>query len=469
LDTAIEPAVIWAQKDSKNLEAQITTAAIYIRLNQIDNALPFLRLSEQLNAEETFQYFLILFRQLSAQEDNGRVVSALERLAKEETKYPSAHLALAEIYFFQNDPKKALQMSEGALKIDPNSVVAAQLYTQALARTQGKEPAKAFLEKTVSTHPDNNVLKQYYAQFLLENGYSDQAKHIIEDLIKNPNLSTETLIQFARQSLQAHWYPLADQILQRTSKIAEQKDLSYYLMARSAEMQNQEKVAIEWYKQVLTGPFHALSQIRASLLLSEKGDYKQALAIISRTQPSDEAEKKQLALAAVDILGKTKEYTQAIAILNDQLTALPDDPDLLYARSLMADKLGQLTSAETDLKTILDSQPNHIDALNALGYLLSNKTNRYSEALTYLSKAHQLAPKNASVLDSLGWLYYKMGDYKKSIHLLKQAVEIMPDAEISAHLGEVLWHTKDFEGAKKVWNSALEQHPKQENVLNAMQ
>jgi len=155
-------------------------------------------------------------------------------------------------------------------------------------------------------------------------------------------------------------------------------------------------------------------------------------------------------------------------LLNDTLKKSPHDLDLLYARSLVADHLNQIAQAEKDLKTILTIQPDHLNALNALGFILVNKTKRFDEAKGYLAKALQLSPHNASVLDSMGWLYYKTGDYQKSLATLQKAASIMPNADIAAHLGEVLWHMKDFEAAKRVWREALTQYPKHENIVNVM-
>lgn len=469
LETAIEPATIWANAAKNNLEAQITTAALYIRINQVPKAVPFLLRAEQSNEDEAFQYYLILFRQLQKEEDNNRVIAALEQLAKAETKEVSGHLALAEIYLYQGKEKASLQMSEEALKISPHSPVAIQLYAESLLRVQGKEAAKAFLDKQVSAKDQDVLVQQYYAQFLLDNGFHEQARKQIEHLIDNPKLAPEELLQFARMTMQAQWFDLAEKILKRTSNIPESQDLSYYFLARIAEMQDKNDVAIEWFKQVLTGPFHVLSQVRASTLLSEKKKYAQALEILSHAQPSDTAEKKQIILATVDVLNHANRQKEALNVLDESIKEMPNEIELYYARSLVADHLDRIDVAESDLKTILDLQPNHLDALNALGYMLANKTNRFKEAQEYLNQAIKLSPNNASVLDSLGWLYYKMGDYKKSLLTLQKASKIMPDAEIAAHLGEVMWSMKDFEGAKRVWHDALEQHPKHENIMNAMQ
>lgn len=477
LETAIEPAQIWAQTDKNNLEAQVTTAALYIRLNQISQAVPYLVRSEKINAQEAFQYFLILFKQLQKEEDSARVIQALQQVAKQEIqdkaalkdlKELSAHLALTEIYLFQKEDALALKTSKETLEYTPNSVLAIQLYTESLGRTEGKAAAKTFLDKTASEQSDP-LLKQYYAQFLLENGYSNEARKEVEILIKNPNLTAQELLQFSRMSMQAHWFDIAEKALMRASAFPESKDLAHYFLARVAEMQNHETVAIEWFKQVLTGPFHVLSQVRASVLLSEKGKYNEAIQILSHTQPTDMNDSKQILLAMVDVLNQSKNYDQSLVLLDKEMKQMPDDIELLYARSLVEENLGKTDLAEKDLKQILSLQPNHLDALNTLGYILANKTDRFAEAQSYLNQALELSPDNPAILDSLGWLYYKKGDYAKSIEILTKANTLASDAQISAHLGEVLWKAKNYDQAKKVFNTGLKNHPQHEYLLEAMQ
>lgn len=468
LEVAIEPAVIWAKAAPKNLEAQITTAALYIRLDKVKEAVPYLRQAEVENPEEALQYYLVLFRQLQKDNDNKRVIDALEQLTQVEPKIASAALALGEIYLFGGENKKALAMSEAALKISPDLVTSMQLYTEALFRNQGKEDAKRYIDKAVSSHPDDQALRQYYAQFLLDNGYDTQAQQQIETIINNPKLTSDELLQYARMCIQAQWFDLAEKILNRSSQMAESKDISYYFLARVSEMKNKPDEAILQFQQVLTGPFHVLSQVRASVLLTDKKRFDEALTVLSRTQASDETDSKQILLAKIDVLNRSKQFKEALALINDNMLHMPDDVELLYARSLVADQLDEVDVAEKDLKTILKLQPNHVDALNALGFMLANKTKRFDEAKNYLMTALKISPNNASVLDSIGWLYYKMGNYPQSLETLKKAAKLMPDAEIAAHLGEVMWQMKDFEGAKQVWNEALKQSPKHQNVLDTM-
>ncbi|HRE30501.1 MAG TPA: hypothetical protein PLD88_00870, partial [Candidatus Berkiella sp.] len=195
-------------------------------------------------------------------------------LTEVEKNIPSAYLALGEIYLYNGEDKKSLALSESAFKMNPRATNAIQLYTEALLRNNGKEAAKQFIDKQASEYPDNSIL---------DNGFEKEAQEQVSQIISNPKLTSDELLQFARISIQAGWYDLAEKILKRSSNIPESKDISYYFLARVSEMKNNTNQAIDEFQQVLTGPFHVLSQIRASVLLTDNKRYDEALTVLSRT------------------------------------------------------------------------------------------------------------------------------------------------------------------------------------------
>lgn len=477
LEVAIEPAQIWAQASPENLEAQITTAAILIRLHKTEAAIPYLRLAETQNPEEAFQYFLLLYQQLQQEKESQAFVDTLQRLTKAQKNALAAPLALCEIYLYHGEKERALELAHSVVTAHPHSVIAIQLYTEALNQSKGKENAKAFLDQKITqtqnhsskTPAQDTLLKQYYTQFLIGAGYHDEARTQMYQLLKKANLDAQSLLQLARTAIQAQWFDLAEKALSKSSQFEETKDLSYYFLARVEEMKDNTHQAISWFKRVLSGPFHVLSQIRASILLAEQEKYKAALEALSQAQPTDDTEAKQILLTKVEILNKAKRYKESLAVLENPIKIVPSDTDFLYARSLVATRLNQLDVAESDLRTVLAIQPEHVEALNHLGYLLIHHAARYTEAQPYLTLALQLSPNNPTVLDNLGWLYYKTGEYRQSIEMLKKASELTTDAEIAAHLGEVLWQNKNFDAAKQVWETALEHSPKHEGVMQTMQ
>jgi Flp pilus assembly protein TadD len=135
---------------------------------------------------------------------------------------------------------------------------------------------------------------------------------------------------------------------------------------------------------------------------------------------------------------------------------------------MLLDKAGRLDEMEEDLRTILKTEPNNAVALNALGYTLADKTSRLMEAFDLISKAHELNPNNPAILDSMGWVYYRMGNFEKSIEYLNSAYLQFPDPEVAAHLGEVLWQSGDKDGARTIWQESLKKESPNTIVQDTM-
>jgi len=161
-------------------------------------------------------------------------------------------------------------------------------------------------------------------------------------------------------------------------------------------------------------------------------------------------------------------YAKSLEVLTGGLDQYNDNPTLLYSRALVAERLEQRDLFESDLKTVIEVEPDNAYALNALGYFLADRDERLDESQIYLQKAHELKPEDAAITDSLGWLYYRQGKYIESIELLQKAYSLMPDTEIAAHLGEVLWVSGEQAEATKVWEEALRDSPGDDFLNNVM-
>jgi len=147
---------------------------------------------------------------------------------------------------------------------------------------------------------------------------------------------------------------------------------------------------------------------------------------------------------------------------------LPGNKDLLYARALVAEKLNLADVAERDLRAILKQDPKNANALNALGYTLADRGVHLNEAQTLLREAMALKPDDPFILDSYGWLLYRLGNNSEAVKYLRRAIELRSDAEISAHLGEVLWVTGDRREAESVWDRALKDTPDNEALIGVI-
>lgn len=466
LEIAVEPAKLWAKLAPSDLEAQITMAAIYVRLFKSKEATTYLKRLQTLNPNEVHQHFFLLYQQMPHESEKEALVQSLEMLAKN-SQSPASHLTLGEIYLIKEEPQKALASSQKALKASPMGVHAIQLYCKALT-TLGEVPkAKAFLG-SLNQRTNRLDIKSYYLQFLANHQFNDEGQQLLKEINRNFDLKPSEILQLAKFTMQAEWYKDATILLDQLREDTKSRDIAHYFLARIAEIENNPTKAVAWFEQVLTGPFHVLSQIRASVLLMELGSYEKALVLLSRTQSQNLTDKKRVLLTQAEVLEKAQKNNEALKRLDYAIELDPDDIEVRYSRSLLATELGQYQTAELDLQTIINAHPNHIDALNALGYLLTNHSNRYSEAKMYLERAMKLSPNNPSVLDSMGWLHYKLGELSTALKYLKRAASMVQDPEIAAHLGEVLWAMKNYEEAKEIWNQALVLNPKNVLILKTM-
>ena len=167
------------------------------------------------------------------------------------------------------------------------------------------------------------------------------------------------------------------------------------------------------------------------------------------------------------MLTDEQRYEDALAVYSDALENNPD-PDLLYSRAMLAEKMDRLDILERDLKKILEQDPNHAQALNALGYTLADRTDRYEEAYTFIKKALDLKPDDFYILDSMGWVLYRLGRLDESVKYLNKALTERQDPEIAAHLGEVLWVKGDKAAAREIWEAALQQTPEDTRLLDVI-
>ena len=156
-------------------------------------------------------------------------------------------------------------------------------------------------------------------------------------------------------------------------------------------------------------------------------------------------------------------------VYNRALTEHPGNEDLLYARALMAEKIDRIDLLEADLRAILEQDPDNATALNALGYTLADRNERIHEAFGYIKRALEARPDDPTVIDSMGWVHFRMGNYPEAEKYLRRAFELLKDAEIAGHLSELYWAKGDKSQAWDVLHRALEKDPDDEYLLELQQ
>ncbi|MEP6939516.1 MAG: tetratricopeptide repeat protein [Rudaea sp.] len=228
------------------------------------------------------------------------------------------------------------------------------------------------------------------------------------------------------------------------------------LLGQLAELLERKGEALKWYALVPSGDEHWFAaQLRTAVLLNDGGKASDAIGLLHELQARSGDNAREVGEAYMleaELLNRQKRGDEAIAAYDRGLQVLPDDTRLIYARALLNDDLDHIDAAVRDLRRVLELKPEDADAMNALGYTLADRTGEKSEALVLIQKALVLKPGEPAIMDSLGWVQYRLGDIDAALTQLRVAYQKQPDAEIAAHLGEVLWVSGRKDEARKVWD-----------------
>jgi tetratricopeptide (TPR) repeat protein len=254
---------------------------------------------------------------------------------------------------------------------------------------------------------------------------------------------------------------------QLSNKDKRSAEANYYL-GQIAERRGDLQEAIDWFSQIKSGSYYVESQLRIATLKVKVEGLEPALKYLRTIQVQGEKQQVRLLLAEGEIIREAGDFPRAMKHFNEALDAHPNNTDLLYARALIAEKIDRLDILMRDLQAILDVKPDHAHALNALGYTLADRTARYKEALKYIQRALELKPNDAAVVDSMGWVQYRLGNYDQSISYLRRALQMNRDAEIAAHLGEVLLANGNKDEAHEVIKAGLEISPDNKQLLELL-
>jgi tetratricopeptide (TPR) repeat protein len=279
----------------------------------------------------------------------------------------------------------------------------------------------------------------------------------------------EALFAMGLLNLQTQRPAEAMRNFERLVELGQRVDEAHYYLGQAAEMRGDSEAAMQYYSEVREGSNYIDAQIRIAAMLAAQGDIDAARAHVQNISAPTLDVELRLFLAEGEILRNANKYEDAYDVYSIALQQMPDNPQLLYARALTAEKLGRIDEAIADLELIVKNEPNNAEALNALGYTLVDLTHRIAEGQQYIEKALKLKPDDPAILDSMGWAYYRLGQHKKARQYLQRAFGKLKDPEIAAHLGEVLWVLGEKEQARQIWDEALRETPKDKVLLNVIE
>lgn len=343
-----------------------------------------------------------------------------------------------------------------ALRPDWN---APRLFLVRLLLSEGKRAeARQLLEGFVSASPEDQSLRMLYGQFLVEEEDFTSARDVFERMLRNQPKEPDVLFAVGILSLQLDDLEGAQIYFKRLFETGARADEATFYLGQTAERARDIPAALDWYAKV-EGANADDARVRVALLRAKQGEIAPAREILQRLREGSPDNAIALFMVEAEILDEVGRQDDAMAVYETALRRFPGDHSLLYSRGLYAIKQGQIERGEQDLQRIIDADPNHADALNALGYTLTDRTDRHEEARELIERAHALRPDEPAILDSMGWVNYRLGRLDEARRYLEQALEQLDDGEIAAHLGEVLWALGHRAQAWVIWDKALAAHP----------
>jgi len=456
---ALEAVSLWVSIEPESAQARQTLAALLVNSGQIRAAQPHLErllAAEGSNIGRAFMQLAALF---AKQPDRAAVVVVVRELAAKHPQLSEARFAVAQAAWSAEDAALALAEVREAQRLSPNWELAALFETQILARRSNEE-AVAHLEKFVAANPKAtdarmNLARLYATVKRLPESRAE-FQRLAADFPENPELGTA----IALLSLQLGDFETAEQqlLLQLARKPKDPDTLRFYL-GRIDEARNRPLEAMKWYRSVEAGPQRMPARLAEAGLLARQGNTAEAREALRQIVPESLEQRVQLTLTEAQVLREAKDLQGAFDVLGEALAKTPDTPDLLYDQALVAERLGKFDVTEKNLARVIKIRPDHAHAHNALGYSLADRNQRLDEAFRLIDTALKLSPEDPYIMDSMGWVFFRMGKPDRALDYLWRAYKLKQDAEIGAHLGEVLWSQGQREEAQRVWNEALKSSP----------
>ena len=474
---AQEAAELWLEIAPKDLNALQAQAFALIVQGKKDEALEKLRALLLMDSPESASLALNL---VAAPDASGLAVELLQEL-KVEPKLLALPIerGLVPLSLRLKQNELALELAAAHLKTDANNPKAWLWQGLAeIALKRGDDAAKSYA-KALSLDPGNVRLRLSYVQILSS---QDRFAEIETILKAAPKAEAEiyqariALIFTNQAKVGRAGKPAAKKkaLAGLAREIERTKGLNLAsrqsLLGQIFELSEQPKKALQWYRAVSKGELWPNAQMRVAVIQSEN-DLKGARRTLDALQNSDAPNPAivDAYLLESELLAKAKRLDEAHSTLSEAVDRMPEDTAILYARAMNSFARNDISALESDLKHVIEIDPQNAQALNALGYSLLDKTERVEEATNYIQQAYMLDPKSPAIMDSLGWAYFKGGRYDQAIVQLRSAYEAEPEGEIAAHLIEALWALGAEPEAREIWLEALQQFPESEPLKRTVE
>jgi len=467
-ELALEAAKTWHELDPKSPQALQVVAALLVGNKRVEEALPYLEKLLAADGVTVENGFMQLNRLLAGNPDKAANLRVVRQLAARHPQLPQAHFALAQASVSAGEDEAAVAAIRRAAALRPEWELAALLEAQILQKRSPAAAAKV-LEAFVAKNPNSREARLNYARMLVMDKRLPEARRQFEAVLAANPGNTEVIYAVGLLAFQLKDYPVAEENMKRLL------GLSYpdvngvrYLLGQIAEEQKQWPQAVQWYERIGEGDHLLPARMRTANAIAKQGKLDEARQFLKRVAADNPGEQTQLTVAEAQLLREANLNQDALQLLGEALQKEPEQPELLYDHALTAEKLERFDILEANLRKLIQVRPDHAHAYNALGYSFAERNMRLQEARKLIERALELAPEDYFIIDSLGWVLYREGNLQGAAEQLRRAYSGRPDAEIGAHLGEVLWVMGERDEANRVLQESLKSSPDNETLQKTL-
>ena len=411
---------------------------------------------------------------LSRSNDKLYAYSMVTRLAQPYLDMFEAHLVLAQGALSIGERERAIGEANKALAIKPNS----ELAVLTLAQVTGEsEAAGKVLATFLQKNPDAVEVRGAYARLLVEQKQLEPARDQFLLLLKSAPDNVGALYALGIVALQLEDTKGAEQYFKRFLAVLEKSPgdtrdpfKALMILSQIAETRGDTAGAIAWLDKVdnSASAGYVEARLRRAQLIARGGNLDAARKALTEIETDDPASQAQVLLVDAQFLRDAGYVQSAYTVLENALLRFPDNPELLYDYALLAERLDKLELMEASLRRVMALAPDNQHAYNALGYSLAERGIRLPEAHALIEKALQMAPGDPFIMDSMGWVQFRMGNLAAAENALRRAYAVRSDPEIAVHLGEVLWQKGDKDEAQKLWREARSKDPKNDALKSTL-
>ncbi len=455
-EPALEAIRLWLELEPDSPPAKQMRATLLLASGRIDELAAILASELEVQGPRAGESLLQIARAFARYPDKLAVQRLIELLTQPFPGLAEARFVRAQTALGAGDAVRARTEIDRALQLRPNWELAALFKADLLPRGAAQ---LEFLKAWLAANPDAQQLRLGYARALVgDKRYTESRVEFRRLLEANPD-NAEMLYAVGILSLQVNDATEAEQPLKRFVALG-RGDLNpaRFYLGQIADQAGRLDDALAWYDQVDAGEHALPAKIRAAqvLLRQNKLDAaRERLAAARAAMPGE----VRLVVAEAQLLRDANRHEDAFAFLNKALEVQPDQPEILYETALAAEKLEHLDLMERHLRRLIVLTPDSPQGYNALGYSLADRNLRLEEAAQLIDKALSLAPDDPFILDSKGWVLFRQGKLADALATLQIAYAQKPDAEIAAHIGEVLWALGRPQEALAIWREATKAHP----------